>query len=154
MPGAYRVEDLDQVTCERLLRSVLFGRIASTHRGLPKIVPVHCTVRGGEIVLGAIAAHRSVRILPGDGDPAQIQFHLDQIGVAFLQQLFERHHAVDGHELEVMIVIRELHACVLARFSGLVECGGDAFPHIRLFPHLFVDPGIDEESVPNRVARF
>ena len=66
MPGAYRVQDLDQVTCERLLRSVLFGRIASTHRGLPKIVPVHCTVRGGEIVLGTIAAHRSVRVLPGD----------------------------------------------------------------------------------------
>jgi hypothetical protein len=66
MPGAYRVEDLDQVTCERLLRSVPFGRIASTHRGLPKIVPVHCTVRGGEIVVGTIAAHRSVRALPGD----------------------------------------------------------------------------------------
>jgi hypothetical protein len=66
MPRAYRVEDLDLVTCERLLRSVLFGRIASTYRGLPRIVPVHCTVLGGEIVLGTIAAHRSVRILPGD----------------------------------------------------------------------------------------
>jgi nitroimidazol reductase NimA-like FMN-containing flavoprotein (pyridoxamine 5'-phosphate oxidase superfamily) len=66
MPGAYRVEDLDPATCERLLRSVPFGRIASTHRGLPRIVPVHCTVRGDEIVIGTIAAHRSVRVLPGD----------------------------------------------------------------------------------------
>ena len=66
MPGAYRVQDLDQVTCERLLRSVLFGRIASTHRGLPRIVPVHCTVRGGELVLGSLQAHRAVRAQPGD----------------------------------------------------------------------------------------
>ena len=66
MPGAYRVQNLDQVTCERLLRSVLFGRIASTHRGLPRIVPVHCTVRGGELVLGSLQAHRAVRAQPGD----------------------------------------------------------------------------------------
>jgi len=66
MPGAYRVEDLDQATCERLIRTVPFGRIASTHRGLPKIVPVHCTVRGDEIVLGTLQAHNSVRVLEGD----------------------------------------------------------------------------------------
>jgi hypothetical protein len=66
MPGAYRVEDLDRAACERLIRTVPFGRVASTHRGLPKIVPVHCTVRGDEIVLGTIQAHRSVRIQAGD----------------------------------------------------------------------------------------
>nr|WP_281371803.1 pyridoxamine 5'-phosphate oxidase family protein [Petropleomorpha daqingensis] len=57
---------MDQATCERLIRTVAFGRIASTHHGLPKIVPVHCTVRGGEIVLGSIQAHKSVRVLEGD----------------------------------------------------------------------------------------
>jgi hypothetical protein len=49
-----------------LLRTVVFGRIASTHRGLPKIVPVHCTVRGDEIIIGSIQAHNSVRVQPGD----------------------------------------------------------------------------------------
>ena len=66
MRGAFRVEDLDQATCERLIRTVPFGRIASTHRGLPKIVPVHCAVRGDEIVIGTIQAHKAVRILDGD----------------------------------------------------------------------------------------
>lgn len=66
MPGAYRVEDLDQATCDRLIRTVPFGRIAATHRGLPKIVPVHCTVRGDEIVLGSLQAHTSVRVRAGD----------------------------------------------------------------------------------------
>jgi uncharacterized protein len=67
MPGAaHRVEDLDQATCQRLVRTVPFGRIASTHRGLPKIVPVHCTVRGDEIIIGTIQAHNSVRVHHGD----------------------------------------------------------------------------------------
>ena len=63
---AHVVEDLDPVTCRRLIDSVPFGRIASTDRGLPKIVPVHCTVRGDEIVLGTIQAHRTVRVEHGD----------------------------------------------------------------------------------------
>jgi uncharacterized protein len=66
MPGAFRVEELDRATCERLVRSVPVGRIASTYRGLPRIIPVHCTVRGEEIVLGSLYAHRSVRVLHGD----------------------------------------------------------------------------------------
>lgn len=45
---------------------VPFGRIASTDRGLPKIVPVHCTVRGDEIIIGTIRAHHSVRVEDGD----------------------------------------------------------------------------------------
>ena len=63
---AHRVEELDQATCRRLITTVPFGRIASTHRGLPKIVPVHCTVRGDEILIGTIQAHNSVRVQPGD----------------------------------------------------------------------------------------
>jgi uncharacterized protein len=64
--AVHRVEDLDQATCRRLIGTVPFGRIASTHRGLPKIVPVHCTVRGNEIIIGTIQAHNSVRVQPGD----------------------------------------------------------------------------------------
>ena len=67
MPGdAPVVEDLDQATCQRLITSVPVGRIASTDRGLPKIVPVHCTVRGDEIIIGTIRAHNSVRVEDGD----------------------------------------------------------------------------------------
>jgi uncharacterized protein len=67
MPGAtYQVEDLDQAICQRLIRTVGMGRIASTDRALPKIVPVHCTVRGTEIIIGTIQAHNSVRVGHGD----------------------------------------------------------------------------------------
>jgi len=66
MPGAFRIEDLDEGACDRLIRTVTWGRIASTHRGLPKIVPVHCTVRRDEIVLGSLQAHHSVRVRSGD----------------------------------------------------------------------------------------
>jgi len=64
--SAHVVEDLDQAACQRLIRTVPIGRIASTDRGLPKIVPVHCTVRGDEIVIGSIQAHHSVRVHHGD----------------------------------------------------------------------------------------
>jgi uncharacterized protein len=64
--GAHGVEDLDHATCRSLLSSVPFGRIASTDRGLPKILPVHCTVRGDEIVIGTIRAHTSIRVQHGD----------------------------------------------------------------------------------------
>jgi hypothetical protein len=67
MPGAAPVvKDLDQATCRRLIKTVPIGRIASTDRGLPKIVPVHCTVRQDEIIIGTIDAHNAVRVLHGD----------------------------------------------------------------------------------------
>jgi uncharacterized protein len=67
MPGAaFRVEDLDQAICQRLIRTVGMGRIASTDRALPKIVPVHSTVRGNEIIIGTIRAHNSIRVRHGD----------------------------------------------------------------------------------------
>jgi uncharacterized protein len=64
--GTFRVEDLDQARCRRLIRTVAMGRIASTDRGLPKIVPVFSTVRGDEIIIGTIQAHNSVRVRHGD----------------------------------------------------------------------------------------
>ena len=66
MSGAHGFEDLDHATCRSLLSSVPFGRIASTDRGLPKILPVHCTVRGDEIVIGTMRAHTSLRVRHGD----------------------------------------------------------------------------------------
>jgi len=67
MPGAaYVVEDLDPATCHELVRTVPVGRIGSTDRGLPKILPVHCTVRGDEVVIGTLRTHNAVRVQHGD----------------------------------------------------------------------------------------
>ena len=63
---AYVVEDLDRPECERLIETVPMGRIGSIDKGLPKIVPAHCVLRGGEIVIGTISAHNSVRVRHGD----------------------------------------------------------------------------------------
>jgi hypothetical protein len=64
--AAYVVEDLDRAECERLIETVPMGRIGSVDKGLPKIVPTHCALRGDELVIGTISAHNSVRIRHGD----------------------------------------------------------------------------------------
>jgi len=64
--AAYQVEDMDQATCQRLIRTVGMGRIGSTDRALPKIVPVHCSVRGNEIIIGTVQAHKTIRVRHGD----------------------------------------------------------------------------------------
>jgi len=64
--AAYVFEDLGRTECERLMATVPMGRIGSVHQGLPKIVPVHCTMRGDEIVIGTMSAHNSVRLRHGD----------------------------------------------------------------------------------------
>src|SRR4051812_44506669 len=66
MRAPYVVQDLDQAECRRLIETVPVGRIASTDRGLPKIVPVHCRVHGNELVIGSIQAHHAIRMLHGD----------------------------------------------------------------------------------------
>jgi hypothetical protein len=63
---AFVVEDLDRAACERLIETIPMGRIGSLDKGLPKIVPAHCALHGGEIVIGTISAHNSVRVRHGD----------------------------------------------------------------------------------------
>jgi hypothetical protein len=60
------VEEMDQATCRRLAATLAVGRIASTYRALPKIVPVHFTLHRDEVVIGALDAHNAVRIHDGD----------------------------------------------------------------------------------------
>jgi uncharacterized protein len=107
MPGAtYQVEDLDQAICQRLIRTVGMGRIASTDRALPKIVPVHCTVRGNEIIIGTIQAHKSIRIRHGD----VVAFQADTYDAATFEgwsvSVIERCRAitdrVEMHELDAL----------------------------------------------------
>jgi len=64
--AAFVVEDLGRTECERLIETVPMGRIGSIDKGLPKIVPAHCSLRGDELIIGTISAHNSVRIQHGD----------------------------------------------------------------------------------------
>jgi uncharacterized protein len=63
---SYDVDDLDEATCWRLLGTVPVGRLASTDAGLPKILPVHFTVRGDEVVIANFHGARFMRAEPGD----------------------------------------------------------------------------------------
>jgi uncharacterized protein len=108
MPGAaFQVEDLDQATCQRLIRTVGMGRIASTDRALPKIVPVHCTVRGNEIIIGTIQAHKSIRVRHGD----VVAFQADSYDAATLEgwsvSVIERCRAItDRVEIDELDALR------------------------------------------------
>ena len=76
MPRAvYVVEDLNRAECERLMATVPMGRIGSIDKGLPKIVPAHCALRGDEIVIGTISAHNSVRVGHGDVVALEADFY-------------------------------------------------------------------------------
>src|SRR5882672_11334946 len=50
------------------------------------------------------------RVGASDGDPAQVEFHLDQVGIARLEQKIVGQLSVDGQKLEPVVVIRELDA--------------------------------------------
>src|SRR5579863_8074310 len=47
------------------------------------------------------------RVASGGGDPAQVHFHLDQIGVAQFEQLVVGELAIDGKKLEPVVMIGE-----------------------------------------------
>jgi hypothetical protein len=50
--SAHVLEELDQAECHRLLGSAPIGRLGYSERALPMVVPVHCTVRGPEVLIG------------------------------------------------------------------------------------------------------
>lgn len=45
------VDTLDDSACRKLLGSAPMGRVGFTDRALPRILPVHCTLRDGEVVM-------------------------------------------------------------------------------------------------------
>lgn len=47
----YTVEDLDDAACRERLNSAPTGRIGFTDRALPRILPVHYTLRDDEVVI-------------------------------------------------------------------------------------------------------
>ena len=52
-----------------------------------------------------------------------------------------------------MVVVGELNARLVARFTGFVERRGHTLPDVRLFSRFLVNPWIDQEFVANHVAR-
>lgn len=53
MPHSPHVlQELDEAECRRLLASAPVGRLGYSERALPMVVPVHCTVRGEEMLIG------------------------------------------------------------------------------------------------------
>src|SRR5712664_314115 len=86
----------------------------------------------------------SQRILAGDADPAEIQFHGDEFGIRFGEEEIVRELAAErfrGVEFERVIVIAELDAGFFAGFAGAIEKIGGALPSAGLDALLFVDPG-------------
>ncbi len=67
------------------------------------------------------------RIVPGNGDPAQIKLQLEVIGGGG-DQLQRQVAAIDGIELEGMVVPAEVKAGVLNGLAGLGQILAEAWP--------------------------
>jgi uncharacterized protein len=51
---AYVFSDLDEAECWRLLATVPIGRLGFTEAALPRVLPVHFTLRGEELVIASL----------------------------------------------------------------------------------------------------
>ena len=63
---AYVFDELDEPTCRRLLTTVRIGRLGFTHAALPRILPVHFTVRGDDVVIGSLNGLKVRSAMRGD----------------------------------------------------------------------------------------
>ena len=77
---SFTVDDLDESTCLRPLRSAPMGRVGFTDRALPRILPVHFGVHEGEVVIirrrGATLALRPGLILAFEVDDYDPETHV------------------------------------------------------------------------------
>ena len=51
---AYVFDELDEQVCRQLLATVPLGRLGFTEAALPRILPVHFTVLGDDVVIGCL----------------------------------------------------------------------------------------------------
>lgn len=63
---AYVFDELDEPVCRRLLATVPIGRLGFTEAALPRILPVHFTVRGDDVVIGSLGGTKVRSALRGD----------------------------------------------------------------------------------------
>jgi hypothetical protein len=64
--GVYVFQELDDAECRRRLGTVPIGRLGFTEAALPRIVPVHFTVRGDEVVISSLAGSKVSSAERGD----------------------------------------------------------------------------------------
>src|SRR5258706_2327453 len=84
------------------------------------------------------------RILAGNVDPAEIQFHGDEFGIRLGEEEIVREFAaerISRNEFERVVVTAELDAGFFAGFGGLVEMLDGALPAAGVGALLFVSPG-------------
>ena len=58
---------------------------------------------------------------PRSGEPADVELDLDEVRIRVAHQIVVRHDTVDGHELDVMIVVAEDEALVAILSTDAVE---------------------------------
>ena len=63
---AYVFDELEEPVCRRLLASVPIGRLAFTEAALPRVLPVHFTVRGDDVVIGSLNGAKVRIAMRGD----------------------------------------------------------------------------------------
>jgi hypothetical protein len=63
---SYVFDELDEAVCRRLLASVPIGRLGYTEAALPRILPVHFTVRGDDVVIGSLNGAKVRSAIRGD----------------------------------------------------------------------------------------
>src|SRR6266568_4360745 len=101
-----------------------------------------------------IAVKISKRVLAAFGDPAKIHFHLHELRIGLREKDVVRQLAAEQvffDEFEGMVVIGKLDARFLADLARAIEGFGSAFPAVRLFANLFVDPRANDVFLADRV---
>ncbi len=69
----HAVDNLKTSECRRLISGISMGRVAFTAQALPKILPVHCALRGDELVIASV--HGADVPHPSNGDV--VAFEID-----------------------------------------------------------------------------
>lgn len=63
---AHTFEALDEQECRQLIATAPIGRLAFTESALPMILPVHFTVRDGEVVIASLGGSKVSSARRGD----------------------------------------------------------------------------------------
>ena len=63
---AYVFDELEEPVCRRLLATVPIGRLAFTEAALPRVLPVHFTLRGDDVVIGSLNGAKVRIAMRGD----------------------------------------------------------------------------------------
>lgn len=63
---AYVFDELDEPVSRQLLTTVPIGRLAFTEAALPRVLPVHFTLRGDDVVIGSLSGAKVRIAMRGD----------------------------------------------------------------------------------------